>query len=227
MATAVVSSVSEEQIQTIQTGRNRLLERAKSLVVNSVENYQTACEIVKGIAELRKMIEADFKPAKSSAYDTWKAICAQEKNHLDGLSEPDRIVRSKISDYNVEQERIRREEERKAREVAERQAEERKIQEAIKAEAQGRPELANTILDTPVVAAPIVVPKATVPKVEGVSMATTWKFEITDSSLIPREYLTVDETKIRKVVQALKEQSSIPGVRVYSTQEPRVGGSRY
>jgi hypothetical protein len=56
------------------------------------------------------------------------------------------------------------------------------------------------------------------PKVAGTSMRTVWKFEVTDPALVPREYCSVDETKIRKVVTALKEGASIPGVRVYSEQ---------
>lgn len=42
---------------------------------------------------------------------------------------------------------------------------------------------------------------------------TVWKFEVTDANLVPREFLIVDETKIRKAMNAgLRE---LPGVRFY------------
>jgi colicin import membrane protein len=53
------------------------------------------------------------------------------------------------------------------------------------------------------------------PKVRGVSKREVWKFEITDPALVPREYLVIDESKIRGVVQALKGATTIPGVRAY------------
>ena len=47
-------------------------------------------------------------------------------------------------------------------------------------------------------------------------MREVCKFEVTDPALVPREYLIDDETKLRKVVGALKGDTIIPGVRVYS-----------
>jgi hypothetical protein len=54
------------------------------------------------------------------------------------------------------------------------------------------------------------------PKVDGISSRDAWKFEVTNAAIVPREYLSVDEKKIGKVVAALKEFTSIPGIRVYS-----------
>jgi uncharacterized membrane protein YqiK len=53
-------------------------------------------------------------------------------------------------------------------------------------------------------------------KVSGISTRENWTFEITDPALIPREYLMIDESKIRGVVRALKDATNIPGVRAYS-----------
>jgi len=41
------------------------------------------------------------------------------------------------------------------------------------------------------------------------------KFEVVDKSKVPREFLTVDETKIRRYIAANKEMSEIAGVRIY------------
>lgn len=53
------------------------------------------------------------------------------------------------------------------------------------------------------------------PKVAGVSIPMIWDFEVIDEKLIPREYMERSDTRIRKVVQAMQGNTSIPGVRVF------------
>lgn len=128
-------------------------------------------------------------------------------------------------------EAIARETERKAREKA---AEERKAAEA--AAAAGRAEeaarltakadateqkAADKVLTLGEQATTIVAPviHREPPKVSGVSTREVWKFAVSNAAAVPREYLSVDETKIRKVVQALKGDTQIAGVRVYSEKQ--------
>ena len=73
------------------------------------------------------------------------------------------------------------------------------------------------------VVAPVIQREA--PKVQGVSMREVWKFEVTDATQVPREYLVVDETKIRKVVAALRSDAKIPGVRVYAERQVAAGAA--
>jgi len=68
--------------------------------------------------------------------------------------------------------------------------------------------------------APVVfVPKET-PKVKGISYTTRWDFEVVDASLIPDEYKMPDLGKIRKVVDAMKSLTKIPGIRAYAKKIP-------
>ncbi len=127
----------------------------------------------------------------------------------------------------------------KTREAAEAKAkaeqEERFLQEAIKREQEGDEETAELILNAatelpppevqpvaiPIVAAPPVEPISVAPitpKVEGLNFATTWKWEVADISKVPREYMRLDESAIGGVVRAMKDKTSIPGIRVYSVQ---------
>jgi hypothetical protein len=53
------------------------------------------------------------------------------------------------------------------------------------------------------------------PKVGGIAIPKVWDFEVTDESLIPREYFELDHTRLRKVVMALKGLCKIPGIRVF------------
>jgi hypothetical protein len=126
----------------------------------------------------------------------------------------------------------------KTREAAEAKAkaeqEERFLQEAIKREQEGDKETADLILNAatelppPEVSVSIpVIPVApvepvslapTTPKVEGLSFTTTWKWEVTDISQVPHEYMKLDESAIGGVVRAMKDKTNIPGILVYSVQ---------
>jgi len=247
-AVTALVPVTEEREREIEARHNRLLVEAQHLVVDSLDGEKHAWEIVNGIGALKKAIEADFRPSKMGAHGAWKAVCAQEAGHLDRLNEPDKIVRGKLSAWETDKRRIQAEIERKAHEEAEKvaaelrrqaqekaqnEAEERRLAEALAAEAAGDKAKAAELLETPIEAAPVdepsvpFIPVLSAPKVDGAgTMVEVWKFEIADAQAIPREYLTVNESAIGKVVQALKGQANIPGVRVYSMFEPRRTGGR-
>lgn len=94
-----------------------------------------------------------------------------------------------------------------------------KKDEAARMEAAARLEeaawnkLSDKAMDDVPVTMPVIEP--TTPKVEGTSVRTFWKYEIVDSSKVPREYMIVDEKAIGAMVRAKKGSTSIPGVRVY------------
>lgn len=71
--------------------------------------------------------------------------------------------------------------------------------------------------------APIV--QAETPKVTGVATRKVWKFEVTDSSKLPREFLMPDEQKIRKYVQAMQADARIDGVRIWSESQIAARGA--
>lgn len=68
--------------------------------------------------------------------------------------------------------------------------------------------------------APIQVTAQT-PKVAGVKSYRTWKWRVTDRLKVPREYLTLDEKKITATMREFREQTRIPGIEVYETEEVR------
>lgn len=75
-------------------------------------------------------------------------------------------------------------------------------------------------------AAQTVVPAVVVreaPKVAGVSTREVWKFRIKDASLLPRQFLTEDEAKIRKYVDAMKADAAIPGVEIWKERQVAAG----
>jgi hypothetical protein len=48
-------------------------------------------------------------------------------------------------------------------------------------------------------------------------MRKVWKFDVLDDELVPRDYLVVDESLIRKAMAAGVRE--IPGVRIYQDEQ--------
>jgi len=200
-------------------------DQAKSIIIQSNDDYVRAGEILLTIKGLRKEINSFFDPICTKAFEAHKEAVAQKKRADAPLVEAEGIIKPRIAAWNAEQERIRKAEEDRLREEARKQEEERRLEDAILAEQSGNKEEAAAIMDTPVQAPVVVVPKS-IPKVAGVSMTKQWKFRITDANKIPRQYLTVDEQKIGAIVRALKDQANIPGVEVFSVDSVSAGRQR-
>ena len=189
------------------------LEIAKGFVINSNDAYLVVDRHCAGLLQLKKKIEADFADPKKKSYETWKAIVAQEKGHLDGVDEARGICKNKMDRWNRDQEEIRRKEEERLRQEAQKKADDEAIAAAEAAEKRGEKEEAEAIISTPVQVAPIVVPKST-PKTSTV-VRKVWKFRVTNPNLIPRQFLVVDTVKVGGVVRSLGANHGIPGVEAY------------
>jgi flagellar biosynthesis GTPase FlhF len=123
------------------------------------------------------------------AHETHKEALAQKAKYYVPLDAARKSVKKLMSDYDEEQERIRREEQRRLEELSRKQEEERLLAEAIAAEAElkaagaTQEEIAQeveTIIEQPVAVAPIIIPKST-PKVTGGPVyQERWYANVTD-----------------------------------------------
>ena len=50
---------------------------------------------------------------------------------------------------------------------------------------------------------------------QSVQARNSWEFRVVDLSLVPREYLVLDEKKVSKVVKAFKAETRIPGIEAF------------
>lgn len=205
-------------------------ERAKSATITDEQSYHAAAQLLLGIKDLRKKIAETFDPHCKRAFEAHRALTKEKADAEAPLTEAERIIKDSIRAFDAEQDRIRREQQRIADEAARVAAETEMLERAAALEAEGHAfgddamvEEAHALIETPVtaIAAPVV--KMT-PKVAGISMRKTWQFRITNPNAIPRQYLVVDESKIRGVVRALGQAANIPGVDVY--EETNVAAGR-
>lgn len=185
-------------------------DQARTLTIVDVASYQQAGEVLLRIKDLRKEIDSAFDPIIEKAHQAHKEACAQKKKYDAPLVEAEGIIKPRIAVYlqaeeqkrRVEQDRLQQEEET------------RRLNELARMEANGQGGVAKEMLNEATFAAPVIAPKIT-PKIDGISQREVWKFKITNSTLIPREYLIPDLVRIGAVVRASRGVVSIPGVTVY------------
>lgn len=212
--------MSEATLQLVETNEVEakamsIVDQAKAVKVVDIESYRYAGELWKGIGDMIKEVKATFDPICEAAHKAHKAATAKRASFLDPLESVYRSVKRLMSDYDAEQERIRRAEEERLREIARKEEEERRLREAIALEESGQEEIAAAVMEAPIRVPPVVLPKTT-PKFDGGPIfRTVWKYRIVNPSLIPREYMMPDQVKIGGVVRSLKDQCRIPGIEVY------------
>lgn len=213
VTTDEVMPEEESKEVVVQRMIEPVIKKMQQLEVTNDEQFTIAGQWLKKSKETQKIVEEKFGPELEAAKEKKKQAEAERKaavkkieQFTNPLKKADDAVRRMISTYQTEQEKKRREEERKRRE-----AEEKKRQEAAESGVMAEEPIQEPVPE-----------KKEEPKVEGVSFYEHWDFEIEDETAIPRRFLSIDEKKIRKYVQAMKGDSDIPGVRVYMKRKPRV-----
>ena len=202
------------QPQEVTTVALSIIEQGKAVVIKSSDDYTAAGSLWTTIKGIMKQVDESFDPIIQKAHQAHKEAVAQKAKIYDPLKSAYVYVKKVMSDYDAEQDRIRKAEEARLRETARKEEEDRLIMEAIAHEKAGEKEIADAIMEEPIYVAPIVLKKE-VPKVQGMSFRTIWKFRIIDEKKIPREYLKVDDVKIGGVVRSMKKQTNIPGIESY------------
>lgn len=222
--------------QIIREDQLALINKAKELIVHDQQSADQATQLILLGKEMIKTIRNFFTPLKKAADEAKKKLLDAEKAELQKVEPYIEKLQASLTAWRLEQERKRREAEEAARraelerkrleeellrkaEEARRLEEEKKRIEGEEAARKAREELERKALEEAAAKEAQIIPPPPVPekpKTDGLTLRENWVFEIVDESLIPREYLVPDLTKIRKVVQTLKDRTDIPGVRAYN-----------
>lgn len=194
-------------------------QQASSVVVASEEGFVLAGELTKQVKAMQKQVTEYWEPMRKSTYEAYTAVNQHKKEMFDPLASAEKILKRKMSDYTMEQERIRREQEEAMRKAAEAEMA-RKLEEAEEAESRGDAVGAEFAMAEAEVMEGVAVsgglrPQA--PKAKGVSQTKTWKITKIDSEKVPislngMELRPVDEKLVLQLIKASKGRISIPGV---------------
>lgn len=220
MAT-VIELKDDPAVQALGSVLSIVKNYAANLTIRSEDSYIAAGERLKVIKRALSDIEEARLRITKPLVEAQRETNAQAKSAAAPFLADESTIKRAMIEFANAQERLRREEQHRLN-VAAQKEQERLRAIADAAAAKGQEAKAERFEER---ASQVVAPvaQAAAPKVGGISIPTVYAYEITDESLIPREYLAIDYTKIRKVVQALKMETRIAGVRVYEDKQLRAG----
>jgi hypothetical protein len=169
-----------------------------------------------------------FEPMVQAAHKAHKALTTRRAETIKEIeSETDRVQKL-VNGYLTEKQRQQRIAAAAAQEAERKRIEDARLAEAARLESVGMVESAAQVIEDAAVevsnvTADVVSTKTVTAPIDGVSGVEVWTFAITDGALIPRQFLMPDEKAIKAYVTANKERALIPGVRVYSEVQTRIG----
>lgn len=215
---ALVLDTNEEK--NLGTQATALERQVSAMEVTSEIGYKAAGELLKKVKKVQKSVKDYWEPLRKSAKAAYDNVVAKKKAMLDPIDNAESILKRKMSDFAIEQERIRREEERRQQEEA-RAETEWLLQEAIAAEESGDAASAESamavaeVYDDFASITPSSQPQK--PKMDGVSLSKTWKITSIDTGKVPvffngAELRPVDTSAVMRLIKASKGQIVIPGV---------------
>lgn len=216
-----------------------IVNQAKTIVIVTQEDYQNATQFLRAIKTSQDEIKRTFANSKDLAFKSHRAICEAEAKHLKPRMEAEMICKKTIGQYlMVEEARRKREEDLRRKEAQEKadaerreaikKQEEERLRMAQELESRGQSEMAEQILDAPIHVAPAipqVIPVEAKPMAHGIAPRKKLVFKIGDENLVPREFLSVDESKIRKYIAYKGDEACIPGVII--TEEINISARKF
>ena len=192
------------------------VDAAEKMVKGKIGAYLTEQDRIRREAE-RKAWEAEQEKIRAQQEALRKARESERQ-----AAEKRRVIEEaalrEAQEADAKAARARSEEgRRKAQEEADRirrETAERLAADKIKADAEQariREEAAKRDAEL-AAATPAPVAKA---ETKGISTRADWDFEVLNEAAIPREFLAVDEVKLRKYAKAMKASANVPGVRFF------------
>jgi hypothetical protein len=211
--------------------RDAVVSRAAAIIsVSSDQDLEVSgkaqTEMTKSLKELERArmdITRQIDSVKKGFMDQEKELAAPI------LAELDRI---KSLNTRYATEKMRAAEESRKREEAERMAAYEREQAAKNdVETKARALFGSSVIVAPQVQPPApaqpVQPMAQAPRTSSNSFVETWKFEVMDVRVIPREFMSPDDAKIRSWLNSQKTMGAdlaalvVPGVRLYKEAQVR------
>lgn len=177
-----------QEIEIVKVQVSKALAAAESIAIESDEDMLTAGEVRKRIKTVGKMLEEQKKSATDPINKSLKIIRGWFKPLEEDYEKAENIVSVKMLEYQD----IQRQQREWARE-----------ENAEKTEIKKEHPDAKVHID----AVPIVITKS-----ENFHTRIVKKFRIVNVDLVPREFLIVDETAIRKLMMA---GVTVSGVEYY------------
>lgn len=205
-----------QPVNVFASRASSVLEYARTVVITNDEDDAAAADFLRKCKLLASEFDTFIRPVVESAHASWKRAKETENSVMAPIKEAQQIVSRTMGAYRAQIEADRQ------AAIALERARLKSEQNAAVADfadqlaAQGREDEARAVIAAKpeILEQDIKVADAR-PVTKGTATRTTWKFEITDESLLPRGYLTPDVKAIGAYVRARGLEAKIPGVRVF------------
>lgn len=217
--------------QELGSAATAIVQVANSTAITSQQDYEKAADILKDVKRIQKQVKEYWDPLRVSAKKAYDGVLEKKKQMTEPLDKAERILKSLMSSYTVEQERKRAEREAAMRAAARREAE-RIMEQAAAAEEAGDAAGAEAameeamVMDEATAAGRIM---ASAPKAAGVSTSKTWKIVSIDPDEVPVkvgavEIRPVDQAAVMRLIREAKGNIEIPGVKFEESVQISVRG---
>ena len=153
-----------------------VLAQAQAITISDDASFIRAGEFLKGLKSYSKELDDTFDDPIAKAFASHKAAVAAKKKHSEPISGAERIVKTKLGDYQQAQDRKAREERARLELEARKAQEAEQLARASQAEELGQTEEATAILEE--APAPVYVAPVQTAKVQGVSFTVRHKAKV-------------------------------------------------
>jgi hypothetical protein len=192
------------------------MNEAAGLAIKDEDGFIASWALVDRHDQAIKKIEEMFNPFVDGLHKLHKMAIGLRDQFLIPVKQSKNAILGARQTYRIEQERLKKIEADKQAEILRKAQAKEMEKEAKKLEKTGDVEAAQVVREqAAVMPAPVVPIAPATPKQEGSVVKKTWKFAVDNEALVPIEYRTIDESKIRKVVNALGDKAGIPGVHIW------------
>lgn len=208
-----VMQPQEIDISQLLATRANIMDQISRAKVTNEKEEKDANDLLKIIKNAIKSADEERSSAGEWFRNKVTEINAKYKTEvIEPLTAAKDSLEKLIKPYALEKLKKRQEDERLAREKLEREA----IDKARELEKKGDHEGADLALETAEKAVDRIAQPTTVRSTYGAvtSSRIVYKFALEDLSKVPREYLMLDETKIRKAINGDDRVKEIPGITI-------------
>jgi hypothetical protein len=222
MTEQVERNVIEKKYDELYGGNLAIVQHAQELEVVDDVGYSLAASLGLRVSNRIKLIQNEFEPSRTAAHKAHKAITELERKLLDPLKVVKAEMSKKAGAYNAAKLRAAREVEEKRLAEARKLAEQAALEQAVELEDLGDEEGAEMVIEN--VQTPPPMPVEAAPKVAGIKHKERWKHRVVDAAKIPRDFLIVDEKKLRQYALAMKDAAKVEGVEFFKESSTDFSG---
>ena len=194
-----------------------LATQARNKNIVTVDDHETGLSILSSIDKFKKSVKEVFDPIIKAQHDAHKLSIQKRDAILEPVDKAESILKPKMRAFQrkIDEEKLAliaaaKAEEERLRKIAE----EKNLEAAIKAEENGaNPQTVDMIANH----VPPISVKPDIPELQfdKRKFKDSYKFEVVNLDSVPREYLKIDESKVKAQIKATGLKTNISGIRVY------------